>query len=136
MCAATTWPDLMPGNQVTSHVMLSTRLAASEEEADRPVRHPGLFGLINDLPSVLIVPLVVVMQAGSLAAVFVAGACPRGRHRDAERHRHASAPVRTDRAGARRARPHGRRPLNSAIADRLVVSDHRRVLAVLAYLDA
>jgi hypothetical protein len=64
----------MPGNQVTSHVMVSARLAASEAEAVRPVRHPGLFRLINDLPSVLIVPLVVVMQAGSLAAVFVAGA--------------------------------------------------------------
>src|SRR5580704_9826065 len=82
--------------------MLSRRLAASEEEAARPVRHPGdlirvtagalilaasaavagrstaarsevdLFRLINDLPSALTVPLVVVMQAGTLAAVFVA----------------------------------------------------------------
>ena len=82
--------------------MLSRRLAVSEEEAARPVRHPGdlirvtagalilaasaavagrstaahsevdLFRLINDLPSVLTVLLVVVMQAGTLAAVFVA----------------------------------------------------------------
>jgi undecaprenyl-diphosphatase len=85
-----------------SQLMRSRRLAGSEEEADRPVRHPGdlirvtigvlvlaasaavagqgtaprfevdLFRLVNDLPSVLTVPLVVVMQAGTLAAVFVA----------------------------------------------------------------
>src|SRR5260370_6623825 len=85
---------------------LTGRLSAHEEEAVRPVRHPGdlirvtagalilaasaaaagrgtvgrfeadLFRLINDLPSMLTVPLMVVMQAGSLAAGFIAPGLP------------------------------------------------------------
>jgi undecaprenyl-diphosphatase len=58
--------------RVTIGVLVLAASAAVAGQGTAPRFEVDLFRLVNDLPSVLTVPLVVVMQAGTLAAVFVA----------------------------------------------------------------
>jgi membrane-associated phospholipid phosphatase len=66
-----------PRREIVAIVTGSGVLAASTLVARREVMHPrehAVFRRINGLPSGLLPPVYVVMQAGSLAAVFVASA--------------------------------------------------------------